>query len=184
MTAPELTTTQSNVLDNLVRFDAREHGGRTGPALARKGWAEPDPEHPDAHRVTTAGVVVYLHWALAGGVESWDLPALIIAAGQTMAKADGRKHSFATAGQPHPVAAARARAAAEQLPTIGNWPAGSNPPDGPPPSGDDHRRALEDLAQRIADRGRDSDAHSDGVAMCDFADELRALAATDIRKAE
>lgn len=90
-TAPKLTTAQRCVLDNLVRFDAREHGGQTGPALVRKGWAEPDPEQgPDTYRVTTAGVVAYLGWALAGGVDPWHLPALIVAAGQTMAKADDR----------------------------------------------------------------------------------------------
>ncbi|MFI7608849.1 hypothetical protein ACIBTV_27565 [Micromonospora sp. NPDC049366] len=90
-TAPKLTPAQRCVLDNMARFDSREHGGQTGPALVRKGWAEPDPKGgPDAYRVTSAGVVAYLQWALAGGVDPWHLPALIIAAGKTMAKVDDR----------------------------------------------------------------------------------------------
>ncbi|MCX5070877.1 hypothetical protein OOJ91_34075 [Micromonospora lupini] len=37
--------------------------------------------------------------------------------------------------------------------------------------------ALRDLANRLDLRGRNSDAPSDGIAMCDFADEIRALTA-------
>jgi hypothetical protein len=106
-----------------VAKTAREMYGEKADVLFPAGLPEHDYRFEMA--TPTGGAVTFGHNATAGHIAAYlerDGVAL-----------DDGAEDLTTAGQPHPTAAARARVAAEQLPTVGQW-GSTNPTADPTPA--------------------------------------------------